>query len=156
MFRLNIRRLWAMALLVTLLGAANICARQQSAVLRGRVVDELGAVIVGAHVTVVGADGVEKSVVSNGDGDYAIPGLVPGKYTLRATMTGFNVFEAADVEVTASARAGFEIKLSAALSLISNPARDGVVTSTSAASKTLKPVMVARRVYFPGASPAMT
>ena len=44
---------------------------QQPGSLRGQVVDTLGAVIVGANVTVVAADGKEKTTVSNNAGAYS-------------------------------------------------------------------------------------
>lgn len=144
MSKLKVTRRLISALLVALLGVAAVRAQQQqSAALRGRVVDELGAVVVGAQVTAISAQGVEKSAVTNGEGDFVIPGLAPGRYTLRATMTGFTPSEVADVEVTIKSRAGVEIRLSAALTAenVEVPADDETMStdpSSNANSLTLR------------------
>lgn len=75
-------------------------AQQTAGALRGRIVDQLEAAIVNATVTVVGADG-ERSVVTNGQGEYLITHLKPGTYVVRGTAPGFAPFEQADVEITA-------------------------------------------------------
>lgn len=115
MSKLIVTRWLISALLAALLGVGGVCAQQQTTILRGRVLDELGALVVGAQVAAINAEGVEKSVVTNGEGEFVIPGIAPGRYTLRTTMTGFTPSEVADVEVTLQSRAGVEIRLSAAL-----------------------------------------
>lgn len=116
MSKLKVIRWLISTLLAALLGVAGVFAQPpQSVALRGRVVDEMGAVVVGAQVTAVNAQGVEKSAVTNSAGDFVIPGLAPGRFTLRANMTGFASSEVADVEATTQSRAGVEIRLSAAL-----------------------------------------
>jgi len=46
--------------------------------------DETGAVVPGARITLVGPSGASKVVSSGSDGSYSIAGLVPGSYTVRA------------------------------------------------------------------------
>src|SRR5215831_9393016 len=54
---------------------------QNTAVLRGQVMDELGAVIPGARLTLVAADGKKRNVTSKADGEFAVANLAPGDYT---------------------------------------------------------------------------
>ena len=83
--------------------------------LRGQVLDELGGAIVGASVTVIDSKGVEKAVVTNDSGSYVVSGLAPGKYTVRATNTGFAMSETPDVEVVAGKPLQFDITLKVAI-----------------------------------------
>jgi hypothetical protein len=85
---------------------------QQPGSLRGQVTDEFGGALVGATVTAVNQTGVEKSTVTNEEGNYVISGLTPGAYTVRAVANGFAVFEATDVEITAARRDPLDIKMS--------------------------------------------
>jgi len=85
-------------------------AQQTTGALRGRIVDQLEAAIVNATVTVVGADG-ERSVVTNGEGEYLITRLKPGKYVVRSIAPGFTLFEQADVEIIAGPPQTLDITL---------------------------------------------
>lgn len=68
--------------------------RAQNALqLRGLVTDPSGAAIPGAAVTLTGTDNFTKSIQAGADGSYALTGLRSGKFTLRATSTGFANFE---------------------------------------------------------------
>jgi carboxypeptidase family protein len=90
----------------------SFAQQQQAGTLRGTVTDELGGALIGATVTAVNQSGVEKSTVTNDDGNYVLSGLTPGAYTVRAVATGFAIFEAQDVEVSAARRDPLDIKLS--------------------------------------------
>src|SRR5918994_3321674 len=84
-------------------------AQQRAGSLRGQVLDELGGAIVGASVTAINGQGVEKSVVTNDGGSYTINGLAPGKYTVRAINAGFAIAETPDVEVVSEKSQQFDI-----------------------------------------------
>jgi len=58
----------------------------QTASLRGQVVDESGAVVPKATVTIAGRSGVVKTTAAAGDGSYSLTGLAPGDYTVQATL----------------------------------------------------------------------
>jgi len=59
----------------------------------GRVTDELGAVIPGVTVTAVNDDTkVSTAAVSNGSGVFTIQQLLPGPYTVLATILGFKTY----------------------------------------------------------------
>ena len=70
-------------LLVLLVLAVPVCA--QTATLRGQVVDETGAVVPGATVTIDGPQGAAKTATSGNDGSYSIAGLAPGSYSVRVS-----------------------------------------------------------------------
>jgi hypothetical protein len=88
-------------LLILGLCAGIAFAQQPTGTIKGQVTDEFGGVIVGATVSAVDPNGVEKTATTNGDGAYTVNGLAPGKYTVRVTVKGFGNYEQADVELTA-------------------------------------------------------
>ena len=92
-----------------------VLGQQRPGSLRGQVLDELGGAIVGASVTAIDGQGVEKSVVTNNAGAYTINGLAPGKYTVRAINAGFAISETPNVEVTSAKPAQLDITLKVAL-----------------------------------------
>ncbi|MGQ0540996.1 MAG: carboxypeptidase regulatory-like domain-containing protein, partial [Blastocatellia bacterium] len=74
---------------------------QQNGSIGGQIQDTLGAVIVGATVTVVSSTGAEKTATSNQRGEFTVNGLAPGKYTVKVFATNFALYENTEVEVTA-------------------------------------------------------
>src|SRR5262252_130407 len=79
------------AMMVIPLFCAIVAAQGVRATIVGRVADDSGAVVPGATITVTNTGTNEsRSVVVNDNGDYAIPQLPPGQYTLTAEYTGFN------------------------------------------------------------------
>ena len=85
------RRICTLSLII-FLGAVLVAAQQSRGSLRGLIADELGAVIVGANVTLTDATGTQKKTITNGEGVYTFAGLAPGKYTLQAEAPGFARF----------------------------------------------------------------
>jgi hypothetical protein len=76
---------------VLVLGVTSMCLAQTTqGEIRGTVVDEAGAVVPGASITVTS---IEKSfvrtAVSNGQGFYSVPHLEPGDYRLAVEKEGF-------------------------------------------------------------------
>ncbi|MBV8857363.1 MAG: carboxypeptidase regulatory-like domain-containing protein [Acidobacteria bacterium] len=90
-----------LGLLLALALCAGAALAQQAASLRGQVADEFGGVIIGATVTVTDASGKAKSVVTDSDGSFNVPGLQPGRYSVRIFSTGFAPFENPEVEIVA-------------------------------------------------------
>ncbi len=85
--------------------ALNLSAAAQSnGSISGQVVDSLGAVLIGANVTVIAADGAEKTATSNNSGSFTVTGLAPGKYTVRVSSPSFSLYENTEVEVKAGQR----------------------------------------------------
>jgi hypothetical protein len=94
---------------------AALAAAQGTGSLRGTITDEFGGIVVGATVTLIDAAGAEKTATTNDDGVYSFANLAPGTYTVRATTTGFGLYENAAVAVVAGRRESLDIKLSVTL-----------------------------------------
>ena len=75
---------------------ASALAQTTPASLRGVVTDPSGSAIPGAAITLA-----NRTVHSDGSGQYQFTGLMPGAYRLRATATGFTPFEAPQYAVAA-------------------------------------------------------
>jgi len=86
---------WLARLLLSLcvaMIAASAPSAQTVVSLRGEVMDELGAIIPGARVTLRAADGKKRNAVANASGVFVIPNLPPGLYTLTVEFKGFRVY----------------------------------------------------------------
>lgn len=71
----------------------------------GRISDSTGAVIVGATVDAVDTGtGVHTSATTNSSGDYLLPYLIVGRYTITAEKAGFKKEVRPDIEVRVSDR----------------------------------------------------
>ncbi|HEX8118730.1 MAG TPA: carboxypeptidase regulatory-like domain-containing protein, partial [Pyrinomonadaceae bacterium] len=98
--------------LAVMSSASNALTAQNQGSLRGRVMDQLGGLVVGAAVKLVAGSGEEKTVVTDREGGYVIPGLAPGKYTVRASAAGFADYEQTEVAVAGGRAETLDIKLS--------------------------------------------
>jgi hypothetical protein len=82
------------AVLVVLMLAVNVAAQTVSGSMSGTVLDSSGQVVPGADVTLVHEkSGEERRTVTNEVGDFILPGLAPGPYTIRVTLAGFKPLE---------------------------------------------------------------
>jgi hypothetical protein len=80
--------------IVFLLLAATPAAQQGTSEVRGRVVDQTGAVLPGATVVITNEDtGLFRETVSGADGSYLATQLIPGRYRIDATLSGFRKLE---------------------------------------------------------------
>lgn len=86
-------------------------AQQRAGSLRGQVTDELGALVVGATVTLVAADGTQKNATTNNEGVYTFSGVAPGAYTLRIVSPGFTPYEKTDLAIAAGPRTTHDVSL---------------------------------------------
>lgn len=100
----NILKQTCAATLLLILFAWVAFSQQGRGSLRGVVTDELGAVVVGATVTLLDAAGQQKTIATNDTGTYTFSGLVPGRYSVRVSSKGFASAEAPEVEVAAGQR----------------------------------------------------
>jgi hypothetical protein len=63
------------------------------AAVSGRVVDEQGAILVGAQIKITGVEtGIVYNAVTNAEGFYSVPSLPIGPYTLEVTSSGFHTY----------------------------------------------------------------
>src|SRR5262249_47019743 len=84
---------------VCFLAASNLAAQSFQGGLRGTVRDPQG-VIPGATVSLVNQENrVSRETVSNDVGEYSLSGVVPGVYTVRASVQGFKTFEKKDERI---------------------------------------------------------
>src|SRR5690349_20865470 len=82
-----------------LLLSVSVSAQQARGTLRGAITDELGAVIVGATVTLTDATGLEKKTTTNGEGVYTFAGLPLGSYKIQTVSPGFTESDPTAVEI---------------------------------------------------------
>jgi hypothetical protein len=92
------------------LAAAGLAVAQTTGTISGQVIDSQGLVVPGATVTVTGGQGV-KTAITDREGRFSVPFLVPGSYTVRVDMSGFKSVEQKDVVV----RLGFTAELNLTL-----------------------------------------
>ena len=86
-------------------------AQHRTGSLRGQVTDELGGLVVGATVTLIAADGTERTATTNSEGLYTFNGVVPGAYTLHVVAAGFSPYEKLDLTVAAGPRTTHDVRL---------------------------------------------
>jgi hypothetical protein len=77
---------------------ASSIAQVSTADIIGTAFDPTGAVLVGAHITVTNlSTGLVRTVTSNENGNFLVPALPVGQYSVKAEMSGFKTFTVADV-----------------------------------------------------------
>jgi hypothetical protein len=93
-FSLRRSSLTAVCAAVVLLGATTLAwAQAGTAGLTGTVRDSQGAVLPGATVTATNpATGADRTTVTNDSGNYSVPGLPPGNYTVKIELSGFSPY----------------------------------------------------------------
>src|SRR5947208_11017826 len=71
----------------------------QTAILRGQVTDESGAIIQGAKISLSGPGRLSRTGTSANDGSYSFAGLPAGSYTVRASAPGLALRQAAKIDL---------------------------------------------------------
>jgi len=78
---------------VLLFVAIPLCAQLGTGTISGTVLDQSGAVLPGASITVTNTGtGFMRQTVSSETGDYRLAGLLPGTYELAVELSGFSRF----------------------------------------------------------------
>ncbi|MCC6163878.1 MAG: TonB-dependent receptor [Acidobacteria bacterium] len=91
----------SMLAVLVVLSPANAAAQALYGTLTGTVVDDSGAAIPGATVTVVNqGTGLEVNAVTDDTGSYAIRNLQPGAYTVKASLQGFKEYVQTGIPVS--------------------------------------------------------
>lgn len=87
-------------------------AQEFRATISGRVTDTTGAVVPGTQIVVTNLDtGVKTPTTVNTDGQYTVPFLQPGKYSVSATQTGFQSYTRSGITLQSGDKIAIDIPL---------------------------------------------
>ncbi len=100
-----------LACLLIVAGASNLAAQVARGQLTGIVRDPNGALVPGATVTVTAVNTNLQHTVTTSGGVYAVPGLVPGLYTLGVELSGFRPFLQDGIRVTTGETVRLDVDL---------------------------------------------
>src|SRR5258706_4779800 len=92
--------------------AFNVRAQQTTGSIKGSVTDQLDGLVTNAIIVVKNARVGERTVTTNSSGVYEIRSLPPGKYSLKASATGFTMVEEKQLVVKAGATTTLDLQLS--------------------------------------------
>jgi hypothetical protein len=105
-------RFAALAAVAVFLAGQGAWSQANRATITGTVTDQSGAIVPGAQVTATNAGtNVPTSTVSNDDGNYVIPNLFPGTYTLQVKRDGFETFVRPNIILNSTEVARVEVPL---------------------------------------------
>ncbi len=91
---------------------AAVLAQSATATLSGTVVDDPGNLIPGASVTISNnATGLQRQTVTDGEGNFVIPLLPPGNYTITVQRAGFTPAEIREVILNTNDQRSLQIQL---------------------------------------------
>ncbi|PYR55375.1 MAG: hypothetical protein DMF85_19740, partial [Acidobacteria bacterium] len=89
--------------MLLLAGSRAAAAQEFRATVKGQVVDSSQAALPGATVTIRNQDTNEvATATTNQEGNYTIPFLRPGTYTLSVEMSGFQTYTRKDMRLEVS------------------------------------------------------
>jgi hypothetical protein len=104
---------WQKVAILIVLFAAPLMAIAQNARVTGSVTDPAGLAIPGAAVMVQNeATNVRHETTSSSTGDFNVPGLEPGKYTVRAEKSGFESLSRTGVTLFIATETRVDLRLS--------------------------------------------
>jgi len=93
--------------------ATLVFSQENTAELRGKVVDSQDAGIPGATILITNqATGVRRQSLSNADGTYFMTALAPGVYTLDAELSGFTKYSRKDIRLDLGRTTTLDVQLS--------------------------------------------
>ncbi|HYL36734.1 MAG TPA: TonB-dependent receptor [Bryobacteraceae bacterium] len=93
--------------------ASNVLFGQATATINGRVVDQGGAVLPKASVTITNAaTGVIRETVTNEEGLYTVAALIPGNYDVKVQLPGFAPAEKKGVELLTGSNLTVDLQMS--------------------------------------------
>src|SRR5688572_21365389 len=106
-----LRRTFGVLLCLVLLSAAGAAAQEQRAAITGIVKDNTGAVIPGVAVEARSTAGAVLTTTSDEGGRYRFPSVLPGTYSLTATLAGFTTAKIEQIILTVGQTASLELQL---------------------------------------------
>ena len=122
--------------LIALLWAAGLAAQTPTATVVGKVKDPSGAAVVAARVAARNADtNIVRAVLTNEEGDYAIPLLQPGSYSITAGAKSFRttILSGIVLQVDQKARVDLSLEIGQAVETI-EVTSEAPLTDTESAS----------------------
>src|SRR5215510_1079014 len=130
MSRTRLLAAWILTLMVLAFAAGGFA--QNTASIKGTVTDPSGAAVVGATVTVKGV-GIERTTRTSNTGDYEVPALPPGNYTVGVQNKGFQGQQATNVplQVSQNSVQNFSLRVATASEMITVEASAPVVETTT-------------------------
>lgn len=109
------RILSVVALTLGILAASapsEVAAQSVSGTILGTVTDPSGAVMSGAKVTITNeGTGLTRTVTSDANGEYVVPSIPTGRYTVLAEVAGFKTLALSNIELGVDQRARIDLKL---------------------------------------------
>src|SRR5256712_7539930 len=108
----QVMSMFAAGMAMWLWTASPAMAQQGTGELRGRVVDQQGAVLPG--VTVVAKNegsGQYREIVSGADGSFFMSALIPGNYEITAQLAGFKKYQRGGVRVEVGKTQSVDVQL---------------------------------------------
>src|SRR5690348_4419889 len=121
-------------LLLVMFAFALAAFGQNTASIKGTVTDSSGAAVAGASVTVKNIDlGTTRTTQTNSVGDYEVPALKPGTYSVEVKMQGFQPQQAKNVvlEVSKNTVQSFKLNVASTTEAITVEATAPVIESTT-------------------------
>src|SRR5947207_15996109 len=100
------------AVLLTLLTFVFASGQEFRGSITGKVTDPNGAVVAGATATVTNTGtNAESTAITNAEGSYDFPVLLPGQYKLLVTKEGFKVEAREQIEIRVADRLTIDVQL---------------------------------------------
>jgi outer membrane receptor for ferrienterochelin and colicin len=121
-------------LVVSLTAAAPLPAQTTGATLQGTIADEQGAVLPGAAITITNTEtGRVRELTTDEKGWFRAPALTPGRYELRAALSGFATQVRSGLTLTVAQEATLNVTLK-----VASVAESVIVTAESPIVETTK------------------
>jgi len=113
MLRMHSRQLSLFLLPITLALAVAVTAvaQQPAGTLHGTVLDESGALVLGAKVKILQGRTVVRELLTDDSGEFTASGLIPGDYSVAVSLLGFGDFESGKTAVVARGTATLSVTL---------------------------------------------
>jgi Carboxypeptidase regulatory-like domain len=100
------------SLIAVVLSACTLLAQSDRGTITGTVTDASGALIAGAKINLTNSEtGFKSDTVTTDTGNYTVPGLAVGKYTLTVEQVGFTKYQQTNIEVQVAITARVNVVL---------------------------------------------
>jgi hypothetical protein len=108
----RIRSLFLLIVMIAAAAAPAAVAQSVSGTILGTVTDPSGAIVANAKVTVINeGTGLTRTVTSDANGDYVVPSIPTGHYTVTAEVSGFKTLALSNIELGVDQRVRIDLKL---------------------------------------------